>query len=209
MELLKTIEGIARKRAKQAGPAHDFSHVRRVALTASKLALAEAADHEITVAAALLHELFNYPKDHELSHMSGDVCAEQATEVLQGLEFPADRTAAVALCIREHSFSKGVTPTTLESRILQDSDRLDAMGAIGVARWAATCADMQRCFYDSEDPFCESREVDDRSFGVDHFYRKLLKLAEGLHTAAAHELARERLRFMKDFLNQLRGEIQA
>ncbi|MFT4539493.1 MAG: hypothetical protein ACI841_004334 [Planctomycetota bacterium] len=207
-ELMKRIEEIAEERSSETGPAHDYSHCKRVAATAARLCKEESADPRIAVAAALLHELFNYPKDHELSHQSGDVCAEHALEVLRGIEYPEELIEPIATCIREHAFSKGSQPTSLESRILQDSDRLDAIGAIGVARWAAVCSEMRRPFYSPVDPFCEEREADDRSFGVDHFCRKLLRIADRLHTPAARAVAAERMQFMQSFLAQLGNEIR-
>ena len=99
------------------------------------------------------------------------------------------------------------TPETLEAKVLQDADRLDAIGAIGVARCFATCADMKRPFYDPDDPRCEHRAPDDKLWGVDHFYKKLLRLEAGMHTATARSLAAERTRFMREFLDRLADEI--
>jgi uncharacterized protein len=91
--------------------------------------------------------------------------------------------------------------------VLQDADRLDAIGAIGIARCLATCADMKRPFYAPDDPFCATRAPDDKQWGVDHFYRKLLRIGDGLHTATARALAGERAAFMRAFLEQLAREI--
>ena len=87
---------------------------------------------------------------------------------------------AVAYAIRVHPFSLGVTPVTLEAKVLQDADRLDAIGAVGVARCFATCADLKRPFYDPDDPLCARRDPDDKRWGIDHFYKKLLRLEEGV-----------------------------
>ena len=88
---------------------------------------------------------------------------------------------------------------------MQDADRLDAIGAIGIARCFATCAEMKRPFYSPEDPFCESREPDDKQWGVDHFYKKLFKISP--HTKTAQMLAAERIDFMRTFMKQLAREI--
>ena len=87
------------------------------------------------------------------------------------------------------------------------ADRLDAIGAIGVARCMATCADMKRPFYAPEDPFCRSREPDDKQWGIDHFYKKLFRIPERLHTATARALPEERTQAMRAFLAQLEREI--
>jgi uncharacterized protein len=74
----------------------------------------------------------------------------------------SDHADAIVTCIREHAFSRGIVPRTLEGRVVQDADRLDAIGAIGIARCMATCADMKRPFYSPEDPFCRAREPNDK-----------------------------------------------
>jgi uncharacterized protein len=200
---------IAAERCAGAEPAHDYQHVLRVAANARAIAAEEGARVEIAVPAALLHELFNYPKGHPESARSGDVCAEHAEKVLAGLRWDAADARAIAYCIRVHSFSRGLYPETLEAKVLQDADRLDAIGAIGIARCFATCASMQRPFYEPTDPFCRTRAPDDKSWGLDHFYKKLLKIPDGLHTATARRLGADRARFMEAYLRQLEAELAA
>jgi uncharacterized protein len=207
--LLSRLDALAAARCSGTGPAHDYLHVRRVAASARTIALAEGAREDVCVAAALLHELFNYPKDHPDSARSGDVCAQQATEVLRAEGCDAAFVDAVAYAIRVHPFSRGIVPSTLEGKILQDADRLDAIGAIGIARCFATCSEMGRPFYCSDDPFCTEREPDDKAWGLDHFYRKLLRIPGALHTAKAREMGAERGRFLRDYLEQLAAEVRA
>ena len=209
MDRLQRLTVVAQARTPGDEPAHDWGHVTRVAHSARHIAAAEGARVDLTVAAALLHELFNYPKDHPDSARSGDVCADRALAVLHAEGWLAADAEAIAYCIRVHSFSRGIFPETLEARVLQDADRLDAIGAIGIARCFATCAAMQRPFYDPADPLCAAREPDDKQWGVDHFYRKLLKIPATLHTATARALAAERARFMDAYLAQLAEEIGA
>lgn len=200
------LRSIAEARA-TAEPAHDVSHVRRVTANARRIGTAEGADLDVVVFAALLHELFNYPKGHPESHRSGEVCAEQAREVLKQEGCSEALVERVATAIAEHPFSRGLVPTTLEGRVLQDADRLDAIGAIGIARCMATCAEMKRPFYAPEDPFCERRPPEDKLWGIDHFYKKLLRIPAGLHTAEARVVATERVAIMEAFLAQLGREI--
>lgn len=197
----------AREAAKGSGPAHDFDHVMRVVATSEVLARAERADVEVCSTAALLHELFNHPKGHPESHLSGERCAEEALAVLRAEGWPPDRAEAVAYSIRVHPFSRGIVPTTLEAKILQDADRLDSIGAIGIARCFATTSEMQRPFYNADDPFCVGRTPDDKLWGVDHFYRKLLRIPDVLHTDTARVIASERVSFMETFLAQLGREV--
>ncbi|MBL8600934.1 MAG: HD domain-containing protein [Myxococcales bacterium] len=189
--------------------AHDWSHVARVAANADRLARSEGADRVLTVAAALCHELFNYPKGHPESHRSGERCGLEALALLTDMGCDAAFSAAVAEAIRTHPFSLGETPKTLEGKLLQDADRLDAIGAIGVARCFATTQAMGRPFYNPDDPFCEARDPDDKAWGLDHFYKKLLRLGPSLHSAAARQEAAHRTAYLLEFIEQLRREITA
>jgi uncharacterized protein len=206
-DLLGRLRAVAEARSAGAGPAHDFLHVLRVTENARRIAAAAGARLEIAVPAALLHELFNHPKGHPESHRSGDVCAEHAAIVLRDEGCPAELIAPICACIRDHAFSKGVVPDTLEGKVVQDADRLDAIGAIGIARCMATCAEMKRPFYSPDDPFCRERAPDDKEWGIDHFFKKLLKIPAGLHTDAARALAAPRVEAMNAFLAQLGDEI--
>jgi uncharacterized protein len=206
-ERWQRLRAIALERVRDAGPAHDALHVERVVASARRIARAEGADVDVAATAALLHELFNYPKDHPDSARSGEVCAEHAARLLGEHGCDGDFVARVAYCIRVHPFSRGILPDTLEARVLQDADRLDAIGAIGIARCFATSAEMKRPFYAPDDPFCRARAPDDKQWGIDHFYRKLLRIADGLHTGSARALAGERVRFMQAFLDELAREL--
>ena len=204
---LHRLEEIAREAAQSAKAAHDFGHVKRVTVSARAIAEAEGADLDIVLPAALLHELFSFPKNHPDSPRSGEVCAERAADVLRGEGYPGGYAEAVAYCIRVHPFSLGVMPATLEAKVLQDADRLDALGAIGIARCFAVGAAMGRPFYDPEDPFSRRRELDDKRWTLDHFGRKLLRLPDTMHTQAARVMARDRAAFIEAFLAQLGREI--
>lgn len=195
-------------RAKSSNdPAHDFLHVERVLKNAQFITSKVAADIEVITPSILLHELFNYPKGHPNSRYSGDICAEEAGEVLDRLHYPPSKRGKVLECIRFHSFSRGVVPAHIEGKIVQDADRLDAIGAVGIARLFATCAEMKTPFYNSNDPFGKDRELNDKKYGLDHFYSKLFKIAEQMHTEIAQEMACKRTEFMKEYIQQLRFEI--
>ncbi len=205
--LFARLVAVVRDRAKDNEPAHDFFHVARVVQNARMLAEAEGADEGVSVVAALLHELFTIPKGHPDASRAGDICAEHARRLLIEQGAPAALVEAVPSAIRDHAFSKGVVPETLEACILQDADRLDALGAIGLARMWATCADMKRPFYEPDDPFCERRAPDDKSWGLDHVFKKLLVLPERFHTRSARAIAEPRVAFVRAFVDQLREEL--
>jgi uncharacterized protein len=207
--LMRRLCELAQSRCARNGPAHDFLHVMRVTESARRIGVVEGADLDVVLPAALLHELFNYPKGHPQSHLSGEVCAEHAADALRQEGCAAHLIDPISECIRTHAFSRGLVPATIEGKVLQDADRLDAIGAIGIARCFATCAEMGVPFYQPDDPFCRQREPDDKCWGLDHFYRKLLRIPDGLHTATARAIASERLRLMKSFLEQLGHEIQS
>jgi uncharacterized protein len=111
-----------------------------VTSNALRIARAEGAREDVCATAALLHELFTFPKSHPDSSRAGDVCAEHARALLLEERAPVDLCERVCAAIRDHAFSKGVVPDALESRVLQDANRLDALGAVGLARMWAMCA---------------------------------------------------------------------
>ena len=207
-ELCRELISAAEQACADADPAHDLQHVLRVRDNALTIAGIEGADLRVVEAAALLHELFNYPKAHPESHRSGEVCADRARALLTRLHC-SELVDRVCECIRVHGFSTGLVPSTLEGCVLQDADRLDAIGAIGIARCFATCSSMRRPFYDPSDPFCRRRQPDDKRWGLDHFYRKLLRIADGFHTVTARQMGEQRTRFLRAYLEQLERELPA
>jgi uncharacterized protein len=131
-----------------------------------------------------------------------------AEPFLRDAGFTPEEIALIRTCIVEHSFSKGMRPSTPESAIVQDSDRLDSLGAIGVLRCASVNTLMQSKYYDPFDPFAEGRELDDKKFMVDHYYVKLFKLPELMVTEEGKKEGRLRVEFMKTFLAELAKEIR-
>ena len=205
--LLGRIVERAREGTSSSDPTHDWSHVERVAETARAIATAEGADPLVATAAALLHELVNLPKSDPESHRAADHCAIAARHVLANLNAPEAMIERVAVCIEEHPFSRGSAPSSLDSAVLQDADRLDAIGAIGIARCLATAGTIGRAFYSPQDPFCRERQPDDQRWALDHFYRKLLRIPDRLNTATARRLAEPRIQAMRVWLLALEAEI--
>lgn len=115
--------------------------------------------------------------------------------------------AAVAHAIEAHSFSANVKPITLEAKILQDADRLDAIGHIGIARCFYVSGRMSRAIYDPNDPKATNRPLDDNQFAIDHFYTKLLRLAGSFQTDTGRQLSVKRHEIMKNFVDGLLNEI--
>lgn len=188
--------------------AHDIAHIKRVVENAKSILAKEPADREIILAAAWLHDMVVLPKDHPDRKKASALAAEKAAEFLSKLDYPGNKIPDVAHAIEAHSFSAGIKPVTPEAQIVQDADRLDALGAIGVARCFAVGGELARPFYHPDDPFAISREPDDSTWTIDHFYEKLFRLPELLNTSTAQEIAKERVLFMKTFLKQLSSEIK-
>jgi uncharacterized protein len=206
-QLVGRVAEAARERTTNDDPAHDWLHVERVADSVRIIARPEGADLVVAATAALCHELVSLPKTHPEAHRSAEQCALVASHLLGRLEAPEALGARVATCIEEHPFSRGLEPSTPESAALQDADRLDAIGAIGIARCLATSGLLGHPFYSEEDPFCRAREPDDRRWALDHFYRKLLRIPERLHTATARRLAEPRIAAMQSWLLALESEL--
>jgi uncharacterized protein len=201
------LRGVVARALEGAPPSHDLAHVERVLRTAERLSEREGADRDVCRASALLHELVSLPKNHPDSARSGDLCAEEAARVLRGAGAAERLVVRVAAAIRDHGFSKGVVPDSLEGKILQDADRLDAIGAIGVARCVATAAEMGSRLYHPGDPLARARALDDKAYALDHFERKLFRIPALLHTSSARALADERVAFMRAFVAQLGREV--
>ena len=202
----QALRSIARAEMKQDS-AHDLAHLDRVWVSCQTLAEVEGADLKVLVAAAYLHDLVNLPKDAPNRSEASRLAAAAAVPHLEALGYEADDIAAVCHAIEAHSFSAGITPTTPEAKILRDADRLDAIGAIGLARVFAVSGALGRRLYDMDDPFCTARTPDDTQFAIDHFRTKLLGLPDGMTTDAGRIMAIARGRILLDFLDELAQEI--
>lgn len=189
-------------------PAHDFQHIRRVVTNARRFAEEEGANMEVVLPAAWLHDCVTLPKNADNRDQASRAAAAEAVAFLEQIDYPARWHDAIAHAIESHSYSAGIAPRTLEARVVQDADRIDALGAIGIARCFAVGGALSSQLYEADDPFADHRELDDRSYCVDHFYRKLLTLEEQMNTASASAEAQRRTAFLHRFLDQLRSEIE-
>lgn len=187
--------------------AHDIAHIERVVRSARAIGREEQADIEVVLPAAWLHDCIILPKNHPDRKKASTLAAQKAAEFLSTLNYPANKIPVVAHAIEAHSFSAGLAPKTIEAMIVQDADRLDALGAIGIARCFSVGGALNNSMYHPDDPFAKEREPDDSKWTVDHFYKKLFRLTELLNTDAAKDIAGKRIEYMKAFLEQLSTEI--
>ena len=188
-------------------PAHDISHIRRVVQNTLRLTEAESGDPAVTIPAAWLHDCVSVAKDSPLRSQASKLAAQDAVRFLESINYPAELLPGIYHAIEAHSFSADIDTETLEARIVQDADRLEAIGAIGIARCLLTGGSMGTPLYDPSDPFAWDRAPDDRRFTLDHFYCKLMGLAETMKTSGGREEAAKRTDYMRDFLQRLASEI--
>ena len=121
--------------------------------------------------------------------------------------FSKEEIIIISDAIHDHSFSQNKTPKTIEGQILQDADRLDAIGAIGIARVFATGGSLKRPFYNPDDPFCKKRMPEDKVWTVDHFFQKLLLLESLMNTKSGKTEAKKRTKILREYLEHLKQEL--
>jgi uncharacterized protein len=186
---------------------HDLSHLQRVWKNAAAIHAAEGGDAQVLFAATLLHDCVAVEKNSPLRAQASRLSAEKAARVLASLHWPRARIEAAAHAIEAHSFSAAVTPSKLEAKTLQDADRLDALGMLGVARCFYVAGRMGRALYDPADPHATQRPLDDTRYTLDHFHTKLLKLSAGFQTATGARLAKLRHDRLQRFLDEFSDEL--
>lgn len=190
--------------------AHDFDHVRRVHALAMRIARAEGADPEIVSAAALLHDIARVEADR-LGLCHAEMGAEQAKEILKGQ--PPEKVEAVAEAIASHRFRNAAEPSSLEAKVLYDADKLDAIGAIGIARAYAIAGRLGQRLWS---PLSMGADLDanaDDIYNSGHtpvkeFQVKLGRLRDTLYTETARAIAEERHRYMTAFFQRLEQEVR-
>ena len=190
-----------------ADAAHDLSHVKRVVKNCAYLTDIENANPFVTVTAAWLHDCVAVAKDSPLRSQGSRLAADAATVFLSEINYPEELLAEVYHAIEAHSFTADIPPRSLEARVVQDADRLDSLGAIGIARCLLVGGHLNRPLLDSADPFCDSRKPDDSLYTIDHFYAKLFKLPDTMQTEAGRKEAHRRAKLMREYLDNLRAEI--
>ncbi len=186
---------------------HDIAHLQRVWKNVLRIQAIEGGDVEILAAAVLLHDCVSVEKNSPQRAQASRLAAQRASEILSELGWAQEQIARVAHAIEAHSFSANIPPQTLEAKILQDADRLDALGMLGAARCFYTAGRMKSKMYDPDDPYGEHRSLDDAKYAIDHFPLKLFKLGDTFQTPTGSHLAKIRQDRLHIFLEQFLDEI--
>jgi uncharacterized protein len=194
----------------QEDAAHDISHFRRVWGTAQQLVGDSGADQLVILTACYFHDIVSLPKNHPERSHSSRMAAVKTQAILHASfpDFPADRYPAVRHAIEAHSFSAAIVPESEEAKIVQDADRLEALGAIGLARVFAVSGALNNILFDAEDPFADQRELNDKKYALDHFQCKLLRLPETMQTERGRAMAVHNARFLVQFMAKLSAELR-
>ena len=200
---IKYLKNYVEKIYKKNDPAHDFEHIMRVYRNAEKICKTENGNKKLILSAVLLHDIVKIKNQKDSAIKS----AKLSEKILKENNFFDDEIKIISDAIKEHSFSKGKIPSSIEGKILQDADRLDAIGAIGLARVFSFSGSNNRPFYDPNDPFSRNRSVNDNKWALDHFFEKLLTLEKKMNTKTGKILAKNRTKILKIFLKELKSEI--
>ncbi len=205
MKRIESLKDYVKQRMKNS--AHDFNHIMRVYKNAKIICKTEKINDELVLTGVLLHDIISYPKSHKDSRLSSVKSSEKSKTILKKYGYSEKEIKIISDAIRDHSFSRHKTPQTIEGKILQDADRLDAIGAIGIARVFAVGGAEKRPFYDPDDPFCKKRKPDDQTWTLDHFFQKLLRLELLMNTKSGKKEAKRRTKILKNYLLELKKEI--
>lgn len=194
-EILKEVKSYIRKTFLEEGTGHDYFHIERVVTNARKIVEKENADPFLVELAAWVHDIGDYKL-----HGGVDKSEELITKYLKSLDLEESLITKVNEIVSQVSFSKGNKPTTIEAEIVQDADRLDAIGAVGIARCFAYGGSVGNILFNPED---NSKNAS----SIQHFYDKLFQLKELMNTETAKAIAEDRHVFMEDFVQQFYKEV--
>ena len=205
----------ARQYYQEADPAHDFDHILRVLTLAERIGAAEGADMEIVRPAVLLHDI-GRPEEQREGSCHAQVGAEKARAIL--CDWPQDEVDAIAHAIAAHRYRDDEAPRTLEARVLFDADKLDSIGAVGIARAYVVgglhgqrlCAEVDAQYVQDlvQDKSLARRDESSSHTPVHEFAFKLSRIRDILFTTTARTIAEERHRFMSEFFVRLEREVR-
>jgi len=201
-KFIEKLKEKARSYSEQGG-SHEFSHTERVYKMAVEIAKEEKADIDIVQAAAILHDIARIQEDNGKIKCHAEEGAKLAKKILADSEFPKDKIEKVSNCIKVHRHSKGIKPSNKEEAIIQDADRLDALGAITIARMFSTGGKMNIPLFKPDVPFGKVYAGYMSDSTIHAFHTKILKIKPELfNTGRAKEIAKGRYIFVEEFLDR-------
>ncbi|MEA9391963.1 phosphohydrolase [Acerihabitans sp. TG2] len=194
----------------QDDKAHDVAHFSRVWQTARKLMQGSSANELCVLTACYFHDIVNLPKNHPERHLASTQAAQETLRILAAhfADYPVANYPAVAHAIAAHSFSAGIAPETIEAKIVQDADRLESLGAIGLARVFHVSGQLGRGLFNAQDPLALHRPLDDVQYTFDHFQTKLLTLADTMQTEMGRKMAAYNIDYLVTFMSKLCAELK-
>lgn len=205
----KIIEFLKKEMERNSDGSHDMGHLKRVATQSKMLYHHEGGNLEVIIIASYFHDIVSLPKDSIIRHHSSTFAAQKTIKILRQhfKEVSVNLYGHIADVIRSHSYSAAIKPVTIEAKIVQDADRLDALGAIGLARVFYIAGKLGQKIYDENDPFCSERDLDDKKYALDHFYTKLIKLPDTINTDEGRRIACHKVNYLKEYIENLRCEL--
>ncbi len=191
----------------EEGGSHAFDHTERVYNLSLKLSKNKKVDLDVIKASALLHDVARLKEDNNEIECHAEHGSKMAEEILKEMNFPEEKIKQVIYSIKVHRHSKKIEAETKEAEILQDADRLDALGAITIARMFSTGGKINRPLYKPDIPFGKVHKGYHSESTIHSFHAKILKITpETFNTKEAKEIAKERYQFVEEFLHQFLKE---
>lgn len=203
----RTLRDQAKLAMREADPGHGIDHVTRVVGNAQHIGMLEHANPFVVMPAAWLHDCVLVAKNSPDRSKASRLAAINARAIIETLEYPSEHHDEIVHAIEAHSFSAAIECKSIEAQVVQDADRLEALGSIGIARCLMTAGSLRQSLYDLDEPFPVTRKPDDRQQSIDHFFAKLFKLPATMKTRAGGAEAHNRVTIMVAFLEQLSAEL--
>lgn len=205
----KIINFLKKEISNNKDAAHDLGHLTRVAEKSKHIQKHEGGNLDVIIISSYFHDIVSLPKDSVMRHCSSTFAAQKTIKILKEhfKEISSSLYGQISDVIRSHSYTSGIKPITIEAKIIQDADRLDALGAIGLARVFYIAGALGQKIYSEEDPFAMERSLDDKKYALDHFYTKLLKLSDTFNTNEGRNMAKKRSAFLSSYIENLKEEI--
>ena len=195
-EILELTKNHIKQTFLDEGTGHDYFHIERVVTNAKKILETENADSFLVELAAWTHDIGDYKL-----HGGVDKSEELIKAFLESIQVENESIQKVLEIVSQVSFSKGNKPTTIEAEIVQDADRLDAIGAVGISRCFAYGGSVGNILYN---PYDNSKDAS----SVQHFYDKLFKLKDLMNTESAKKIALHRHEYMESFIEEFYKEVK-